>query len=167
MKRARLARTWACTSDSLSSAPGPHHHERAQPLAELLVGHADHRDLLDALVVGQQVLDLAGEHVLAAADDHFVVAPLDEQAALGVEAAHVAGAHQPVDDLLAAAAGVALEDHLVADEDAAGLVPEGPLARCSSSSFTTVPSGGRPAVPGAARRSSGVAIVAHATSVEP
>ena len=38
---------------------------------------------------------------------------------------------------------------------------------CSSNSFTTVPSGGLPAVPGAARRSSGVAIVAHATSVEP
>jgi hypothetical protein len=37
----------------------------------------------------------------------------------------------------------------------------------SSNSFTIVPSGGRPAVPGAARRSSGVAIVAHATSVEP
>jgi hypothetical protein len=37
----------------------------------------------------------------------------------------------------------------------------------SSKSLTTVLRGGRPAVPGAARRSSGVAIVAHATSVEP
>jgi hypothetical protein len=33
--------------------------------------------------------------------------------------------------------------------------------------LTIVPRGGLPAVPGAARRSSGVAIVAHATSVEP
>src|ERR1700728_1923455 len=93
--------------------------ERLQALAELLVVHADHRGLLDALVAGEQVLDLAREHVLAAGDDHLVVAAVYEQAPARVHAANVAGAHQPADDLLAATAGVALEDHLVRHEDAA------------------------------------------------
>ena len=41
------------------------HDERLKPLAELVVLHADHGGLLDLLVVGEQVLDLAREHVLA------------------------------------------------------------------------------------------------------
>ena len=72
-------------------------------------------------VVGEQVLDLAREDVLAAGDDHLVVAAVDEQPPVLVEVADVAGGHQAVDDVLVAAAGVALEQHLVADEDAAGL----------------------------------------------
>ena len=83
-----------------------------------------------------------------------------------VEAADVAGRHQPVDHVLVAAAGVALEQHLVADEDAAGLAC-GTWPPFSSKIFSAVPRGGVPAVPGAARRSAGVAIVAQATSVEP
>src|SRR3954469_23397534 len=97
------------------------HDERLQPLAELLVVDADHGHLVDALHVRDQVLDLAREHVLAARDDHVVVAAGDVQAALLVEVADVAGRHQPVDHVLVAAAGVALEQHLVAHEDAAGL----------------------------------------------
>ena len=45
--------------------------------------------------------------------------------------------------------------------------PRGTSWPLSSSSFTTVCSGGRPAVRGSERRSSGVAMVAHPTSVEP
>ena len=84
-------------------------------------------------MVGEQVLDLAREDVLAAGDDHLVVAAVDEQAAARVEVADVAGRHQAVDDVLAAAAGVALEQHLVADEDAAGLARLGDR-RCRRSS---------------------------------
>src|SRR5206468_3983697 len=46
---------------------------------------------------------------------------VDEQVAVLVEVADVARRHQAADHVLAAAAGVALELHLVADEDAPGL----------------------------------------------
>jgi hypothetical protein len=46
-----------------------------------------------------------------------IVAALHDQPAALVEAAHVAGRHQAVDDVLAAATGVALELGAVADED--------------------------------------------------
>ncbi|GBD46221.1 hypothetical protein HRbin41_01043 [bacterium HR41] len=48
---------------------------------------------------GERVLDLLREDVLAAGDDHLVVAPFDEQAPGGVEATDVAGGHEPVDHL--------------------------------------------------------------------
>ena len=81
--------------------------------------------------------------------------------------ADVAGAHQAVDHLLVAAAGVAVELEAVADEDPTG-VPSPSTARPSKSyNRTTAPNGTRPAQPGASRRSSGVANVAYATSVEP
>jgi hypothetical protein len=50
------------------------HDERLEPLAELLVVDADDRDLVDGVVIGEQVLDLAREDVLPARDDHLVVA---------------------------------------------------------------------------------------------
>src|SRR4051794_37060953 len=100
--------------------------DRLQPLAELLVVDAEDGRLPDALVAGEQVLDLLREHVLAARDDHVVVAAVHEQAPALVEVADVAGAHQTLDDVLVAATRVALELHLVADEDAAGLpLPDG------------------------------------------
>src|SRR5436190_1769051 len=67
-------------------------------------------------------LDLAGKDVLAAGDDHVVLASVDEEAARLVEVAEVARVHQVVDGLPRAAAGVALEDELAADEDVARLV---------------------------------------------
>src|SRR4051794_10925848 len=70
-------------------APGLDDDEGAQALAELLVVDADDRDLAHRLVRGEEVLDLAREHVLAARDDHLVVAPGDEQAAVIVEVADV------------------------------------------------------------------------------
>ena len=94
--------------------------EGLQPLTELLVGDADHRDLVDGPWSDEQVLDLAREDVLAAGDDHLVVAAVDEQPPAVVEVPDVTGRHQAVDDVLPAAARVALEQHLVADEDATG-----------------------------------------------
>src|SRR2546429_4445457 len=103
----------------LLAVPGG--HEGLERLAEPVVVHADHGDLADGVVLGQEVLDLGGKHVLPAGDDHLVVATLDEQAPLLVDVADVAGGHQPAEDLLVATAGVALEQDLVAPEDAAGL----------------------------------------------
>ena len=124
--------TWAFSSSSETSASSASDDEGLQPLAELLVLDPDHRDLDHRLVVGEQVLDLAREDVLAAGDDHLVVAAVDEEAPAGVEVADVAAAEQPVDHLLAAAAGVALEGHLVADEDPPDLARAAP--RCPASS---------------------------------
>src|SRR4051794_1658523 len=74
--------------------------DRLQALAELLVVDAEHGHVGDTLVAGEQVLDLGREDVLAARDDHVVVAAVDVQAPAAVEMAHVAGGHEAVDDLL-------------------------------------------------------------------
>ena len=66
-------------------------HERAEPLAEVVVIDADHGGLLDGLVADEQLLHLLGKDVLAAGDDHVVVAAIHEQATRRVEVAHVAG----------------------------------------------------------------------------
>src|SRR3954452_20280837 len=92
-------------------------HDRLQPLAELLVLDAEDRRLGDRGMAGEQLLDLGGEDVLPARDDHVVVTAVDEQPPLRVEVTHVARGHQAVDLVLAAAARVALELQLVADED--------------------------------------------------
>ena len=115
--RARCSRTCSLTCAWVSRAPGAAHDERLQPLAELLVGHADDGGLEDRRVGGQEVLDLGREHVLAAGHDHVVVAAVDEEAPVGVEVAEVAARQQTVDLLLAAAAGVAVEAGAAADED--------------------------------------------------
>ena len=159
--------TWALRVVLVSTSPSVD-HERAQPLAVVVVVDADRGDVLDVLVAREAVLDLLGEDVLAAGDDHLVVAALDEQAAVLVEAADVAAAtsgrrsspcSRPV-------AGVAVEEHRVADEDPAGLPLLDRLAVVVVDPDDVL-HGGLPAVPGASRMSAGCAIVAQATSVEP
>ena len=153
-------------SSSDADARRRQHDERPQALAELLVVDAEHRDLVDAVVVAEQVLDLAREDVLAARDDHLVVAAVDEQPPAAVEVADVAGRHQAVDDRLVAAARVAVEDQLVADEDPAGLA----LAHLLAVVVVELDDRAeRRAARGAGRGAqvAGLAIVAHATSVDP
>src|SRR6202012_4563203 len=82
---------------------GAQHHERPQALTEALVLDAARRGLDDPGVAGQQRLDLGREHVLAAGDDHLVVAAVDEQQAAGVEMADVARGHQALVLVLGAA----------------------------------------------------------------
>ena len=82
---------------------------------------ADNRCLLDAVEPRDDVLDLTGEDVLAAAHDHVVVAAVDDQPAVGVEPAGVPRADQATQPRLVLTAGVALERQLAADEDAAAL----------------------------------------------
>ena len=61
-------------------------------LAEALVGRGDHADLGDAVEAEQQLLDLLGADVLAAADDDVGHAVGDGEVAVVVEHADVAGA---------------------------------------------------------------------------
>ncbi len=131
LKRARFSLMKDLTSSSRSSRLG--HEEHPQPLAVLLVRNAHRRGLLDVLVRGEQLLDLAREDVLAARDDHLVVAPVHEQAAGLVEVADVAGRHEPVDDLLGAAARVALERRAHCRRRCGRSRPAGSIRRFSAS----------------------------------
>jgi hypothetical protein len=60
-------------------------------LAEPLVGHSDHGGLGHARVGVQHILDLAGVHVVPAADDELLLPADDEQEAVLVEVTEVAG----------------------------------------------------------------------------
>ena len=74
----------------------------------------------------EHVADLLREDVLAAGDDHVVLAAVDQQPPLVVEVTEVAGVHQPADRLLRRlVAGVAVEDETAADEDVADLAGRG------------------------------------------
>src|SRR4051812_38947741 len=96
--------------------------ERLQPLTEVGVLDADDRGVRDLRVLRQQLLDLTRVHVLAARDDHVVLARVDEKTPALVDVAHVTGRHEAFGrGLLRATARVALEYQLRADEDAARL----------------------------------------------
>ena len=94
LKRARLAFTCSLRSSSDTS---PVRTTKAQPLAKVVVVDADRGGLAHRSWRDQAVLDLLREDVLAAGDDHVVVAARDVQPAVRVEAADVAGGHQAVD----------------------------------------------------------------------
>jgi hypothetical protein len=65
--------------------------EGGDDLAPAFVGEANHGDLGHRLVQRQAAFDLHRRDVLAAGDDHVVDAAGDEQVAIGVEVAGVAG----------------------------------------------------------------------------
>ncbi len=106
-------------------------------LAVLAVRHADHLHIGHRRVGEQELLDLARIHVLAAADDHVLVAPDDLHVALVVHGRQVAGVHParavdglagrfrvvPVAEHHAVAAGAQLAD-LPARHDMAVLVDD-------------------------------------------
>src|SRR4029079_8716206 len=71
-------------------------------------------------VAQEASLDLGREDVLAAGDDHVVVAAVDVQPPLRVEVTDAASAQQAVDDVLPATARVSLKRRGRADEDPAG-----------------------------------------------
>src|SRR3954462_13629221 len=99
-------------------------HGGADLLAHRLVGHADHRGLEHALVLVEDLLDLARVDVVAAADDQLLLAVDDEEVAVLVDLAHVAGVEPAVDDPLVGFLGlvpVALHDVVALDGDLADL----------------------------------------------
>ena len=72
------------------------HDERDHHLAAVLVGDAEHGDVGDRGVRVEHVLDLLGRHVLALADDDVLDPAGDEDRAVRVEAAEVAGVQEAV-----------------------------------------------------------------------
>jgi hypothetical protein len=90
-------------------------------VAPILVLDTKCGGLDDVGVTADEVFHLCGEDVLSTGDDHLVVAAADVEQIVLVEVTDVARRHQPVDDLLVAAAGVALEREGVPDEDTADL----------------------------------------------
>src|SRR5437764_2680716 len=68
----------------------------------------------------QAVFDFGREDVLTARHDHVVVAAFDVQTSVVVQATHVTGRREIAQSRLVLAAGVALECHRTAGEDAPG-----------------------------------------------
>src|SRR5215216_349210 len=99
------------------------HDGGADLLAHLVVGDADDGGLGDRGVLVEDLFDLARVHVVAAADDHLLLAVDDEEVAVLVDLAHVAGAEPAilVEDLVRGVVPVpvALHDIVAADGDLA------------------------------------------------
>ncbi len=93
------------------------HHERDETLPVLLVVDAEDGRFGHLRVRGQRLLDLDRVDVLAAGDDHLVVAADHEQATRIVEVSHVTRCHEAVVEVLGGAGGVAVEQRAAADED--------------------------------------------------
>ena len=83
--------TNAISSSGATSWPGLSSTTAVDPLAPLLVGQPDHRAVAHRGVLHQRLLDLGRVDVEAAGDDHVLQAVDDEQVALVVEVADVAG----------------------------------------------------------------------------
>ena len=77
----------------------------ADLLAVLVVGHAEHRGLAHGRVLVEDLLDLARVDVVAAADDHVLLAVDDEEVAVLVDGRHVAGVQPAVADRLGGRVG--------------------------------------------------------------
>ncbi len=91
LKPARSRALAAVAVEGRRREPGrARHHEGHHPLAPSLVGLADHRHVPHQRVAGEDLLDLHGMDVLAAADDHVVHPPGDHELAVVVDVAHVA-----------------------------------------------------------------------------
>src|SRR3954451_7608102 len=75
---------------------GPRDDHGLGHLAPALVGNADHRNVLDLRVLGQDTLDLGRIDVLAAADDHVLDAVRDVEIAVAVNVAAVPRAQPAV-----------------------------------------------------------------------
>ena len=91
LKCARCPRQNASSSASVSVVPGLQHDERLRRLAPLLVRHADHRAFEHRRVLVERVLDLGRADVLAARDDHVLLAVDDVDRAALVPDREVAG----------------------------------------------------------------------------
>ena len=108
--------------DRLAGLEADHGHDL---LAQPAVGLADHRGLGHRGVGEEHLLDLAGVHVEAAADDHVLLAIDDEEVAVGVAVAEVAGVEPPALHGLGGRVGaavVALHHVVATDHDLTDVV---------------------------------------------
>jgi hypothetical protein len=88
------------------------------------VGHAEDGGHRDVGVLREHLLDLAGVHVVAVADDHVLRAVDDGEVAVVVLGAEVAGAEPAVDDGRGRVVGtvqVAVHQVVAADDELADL----------------------------------------------
>ena len=93
---ATRARIHSRMSSGSGRVPGRGDDECGDLLAEPGVGHADHRRLEHVRVLVQRLLHLARVHVVAAADDHLLLAVDEKQVAVVVDVADVAGGEPAV-----------------------------------------------------------------------
>ena len=108
--------------------PGGRLDHGHHPLAEALVGHAEHGAGVDAGCLEQHPLDLGGVDVGAAADDHQALAVAEVEVAVVVEEADVAGVQLAAGERLGGGVGaLPVAEHQAvpvvggADADLAGL----------------------------------------------
>ena len=147
MKAARPSATHCFTSASVSVGALLELHGGLDLLAQLRVGHAVDGGVGDLGVVHEPLLDLDAVDVLAAPDDHVLLAVGDEEEAVLVEVADVAGVQPAVGvDGLGGGLGlvpVAGHEDRAGDADLAGLADAERRCRRSSTIFTdTVGTGG-------------------------
>ena len=107
MKPASVSATQLRMSSSVSVDSSADLDDRLDLLAELGMGHADHGGVEHLGVGDEAVLDLDAVDVLAAADDHVLLAVGDEEVAVGVDLADVAGVEPAVADRLGGRLGLA------------------------------------------------------------
>jgi hypothetical protein len=101
----------------------PQHDVGVQTLAEPVVVDAHDGRLDDVVVADERLLDLQGIDVLAAGDDHLVVAADHVEPAGPVEPTEVPGDHEAVVERLRVAGGVALELRVAPHGDPPDLAP--------------------------------------------
>ena len=135
-----------------------------------VVGLADGRDVGHRRVQGEQVFDLLRGDVLAAADDHVLLAVGDRQVAVGVEPPDVAGAEPTAgEERVGIERRIAVTDEQFgAEADDLAVLAEADLAIVVVEQPDLVARGGQPSV--RARRSSGspgVPVVITGCSLDP
>ena len=108
LKLASRPRKNSCTAAGDSAAFGFRLDAGEQPLAEFVVGNAEHRAVAHAVHADQRVLDLGRIDVDAARDHHVALAVAQEQIAVLVEVADVADADEAVAAGLGARLGLAV-----------------------------------------------------------
>ena len=114
-----------------ADGPGPQHDRRRDGFAEPRIGHRKSADLGDRLVCGERLIDFRRTDLLAAAIDDLFQPACDEQIAVIVEPALVAGPEPAVDERLRVRLGrglVARGDRRSLEDDLAGLASREQLA---------------------------------------
>ena len=102
LKRARRSRTKSCSSSGSGALPAAGDRDEGDgDLAPVVVGRGDDRGLGDRGVGGQRLLDLDRGDVLAAGDDHVLLAVAQLDVAVGVHDAEVAGVEPAAGERLA------------------------------------------------------------------
>src|SRR6202048_1552653 len=98
---------------------GLQHHHSVHTFTPIRVGHTDYRACCHRRMAGQRILYLGGVHVLTAGDDHVLDPIDDEDVAVLVHPAAVAGVHPPVTDRCGGVVGAVpvAEHHVVAARD--------------------------------------------------